>query len=425
MKLSKWVVAALCALSLIVTGASLAAGKRDVNEYPHATRKDPSPEMSNADQRDLGKAADLLNEGKNDKAQPYISKVLGRSRASKYAQSFAHQLQGQIYYDADRVDEALAEYRQALDIGGLPNKQHFSLLYITAQIDLQEERYEKALAAVAEWERLTGTETADEQALKANALYRLDRYQEAIDTMKKAISMADKPNDSWDQILMASYFELDQYDQAAALVKQQLAKDPNNFKLINQLATIYIQADDMEQAARIMADANQRGLITTGTDYVQLAKLYASADKPKEAATTLQEGLGKGIVEGNYDNYKLLGDVCTQAEIDACAIEGYQKAAPLAPDGNVDYLLGYVLFYANRSAEAVEALNGAIAKGSLRQEGEAYLLRGDAENDLDRGSAAMADWKKAETFPSTRTMAQQRIRTVTGGVKLKRASKHK
>lgn len=421
MRFSNWLVALACVFALALAGSAFAKDTK-ANDYPNATRQDPKPDMSSSDQRDLNKAADLVNDGKNDAAQPYVTKVLDRSK-SAYALSFAHQLQGQIYYDQDKSDQAIAEYRKALETNGLPNAQHFSVLYIVAQLQLQDEKYQESLASIDQWEKLTGKQTADELALKANAYYRLDQYQPAVDTMKKAMSMTDKPSDSWSQILMASYAELNQYDQAAALVQQQLAKDPTNIKLINQLATVYIQADKPQQAAELMGKAKAQGLITTNADYVQLAKLYASADKPKDAAATMKDGFAKGIIESNYDNYKLLGDVCSQAEDEACAVEGYTKASPMAKDGNVDYQLGYLLFYADKSRDAVEALTRAISKGSLRQEGEAYLLRGDAENDLDQMAAATADWQKAASYPSTRTMADQRLKAIKGGSKIKRGAK--
>lgn len=427
MKLSKRLLAALCATGLLLAGTAFAKDTKKAaeNQYPNATRQEPKVDMSANDQRDLNKAADLVNDGKSAEAQPLVEKIIASGKGSKYAQSFAHQLQGQIYYDQDKSADALTEYRKALEINGLPNAQHFSILYTIAQLQLQDEKYQDSLASIDEWEKLTGKQTADELALRANAYYRLDQYQPAVDTMKKAIAMTDKPSDSWTQILMASYFELNQYDQAAQIVQQQLAKDPNNKKLINQLATVYIQADKPQQALDLMAKAKSQGLITSNDDYLQLTKLYASADKPKDAATTLQEGFSKNIVQPNYDSYKLLGDVCMQAEDDACAVEGYTKASPLAKDGNVDYQLGYLQFYANKSKDAVETLGRAITKGRLRQEGEAYLLRGDAENDLDQNSAALADWQKAAGFPSTKTMAEQRIKAAKGGVKIKHPSKKK
>jgi len=151
-------------------------------------------------------------------------------------------------------------------------------------------------------------------------------------------------------------------------------------------------------------------------------KLEARLSHERIAASL---GISKGVVQPSFDVYKLQGDVCLQAEDDACAIEGYTKASPMAKDGNIDYQLGYLLFYSSKSKDAIDALTRAISKGGLRQEGETYLLRGDAENDIDQSAAAMTDWQKAATYPSTKTMADQRIKAAKGGVKIKRAEKKK
>jgi tetratricopeptide (TPR) repeat protein len=423
MKLSKWLLVGVCAAALACSAGVFAKDRNEANKYPNATRHEPKVNMSSGDQRLLNKAADLVNEGKSAEAQPLIEKVLGNDNSSTYAQAFAHQMMAQVYYDQEKGAQSIEEYKKAIAFDALPNDAQFQLIYALAQTQVQEEKYQDALATLTDWEKQTGTQSADELALKANAYYRVDQFQQAIDTMKKAMSMTDKPNDSWSQILMASYFELNQFDQAAELVKGQLAKDPNNKKLINQLATIYIQGDKDQMALDLMAKAKTQGLVTTNDDYVQLAKMYAAADKLKEAAATLKEGFAKSVLQPSYDNYKLMGDVCTQSEDDPCAIEAYGKAAPMATDGNVDYQLGYLMFYAEKSKEAVDALSRAISRGGLRQEGEAYLLRGDAENDLGQGAAALADWRKAAGFASTKSMAEQRLKAAKGGAKINRAKK--
>lgn len=448
MRFPSFVRAAVCALALVFSAGAMAQmsksytstpsskddkdkdkdkssskGKKGENKYPNATRKEPKLDMSSGDQKDLNKAADLINENKNDEAEPLVQKVISNDHASKYAQAFAHQLQAQINWEKDKNAEAIAEYRKAVELDALPNDAHFQVIYQIAQLQIQDEKYADALTTLDQWEKETGATTADELALKANAYYRTDKFQEAIDTMKKAVSMTDKPNDSWTQILMASYFELNKFDEAAEVVQQQMAKNPNDKKLLNQLATIYIQADKPQQALDLMAKAKSQGLITTGEDYMQLAKLYAAADKYKDAGATIKEGLDKGVLKPSFDVYKLQGDVCTQGEDDACAIDAYTKASPQAKDGNVDYQLGYLLFYSDKSKDAAEALTRAITKGGLKQEGEAYLLRGDAENDLNQAAAATADWQKASGYPSTKQMADQRLKAAKGGVKIKRAEK--
>src|SRR5690606_33403080 len=132
--------------------------------------------------------------------------------------------------------------------------------------------------------------------------------------------------------------------------------------------------------------------------------------------------MSKGIVADTVDNNKLLGDVCSQAEDDPCAIEAYGKASAQSSDGNIDYQLGYLLFYSERGAEAKQALERAIKRGGLRQEGEAYILLGDIESYADNPQAALAAWRRAEGFPSTKTMAAQRIKAIQSGVKLKRSN---
>ena len=445
MRFPSFVRAAVCALALVLSAGASAQGmggsiqskgaapdksaksstKKDdsKNKYPNATRKEPKLEMSASDQKDLNKAADLINDNKNDEAEPIVQKVLSNDKASKYAQAFAHTLQAQINYEKDKSADAVAEYKKAVDMDALPNDAHFQTIYQIAQLQVQDEKYADALASLDQWQKLSGAETAEELALKANAYYRTDKFQDAVDTMKKAVAMTDKPNDSWTQILMASYFALNQYDQAAQVVQQQMAKNPNDKKLLNQLATIYIQADKPQQALDLMSKAKSQGQITTSEDYMQLAKMYAAADKYKDASATIKEGLDKNILKPTFDVYKLQGDVCTQGEDDKCAIDAYTKASPQAKDGNIDYQLGYLLFYSDRSKDAAEALGRAISKGGLRQEGEAYLLRGDAENDMNQTSAATADWQKASGYPSTKAMAEQRIKAAKGGVKIKRSEK--
>lgn len=428
MKLQSLIRVALCALMLMfVTDGAMAQKKsgKDKEEvaYPNATRKEPKPDMSEKSQRDLNKANDLLSDSKDDEAVELIQKVLDDKRAKPYAIAFAHLLKGQILWGKDDGNGAIAELNQAIEMDALPNANHFDAMYQVAQLQLQEEKYPESLATLDRWAREGGKNTADAQAIKANIYYRMDKFPEAAAEMTKAIGMTPEPKESWFQILIASYFELDQYDQAAQVLQQQLAKDPKNKRLINQLATVYINADKPDQAIAVMAKAKNEGLVSTSEDYLQLAKLYASGDKHKEAAVVLKEGLDKGIIESGYEPWRLLGDVCSQADDETCAIDAYAKASPFAKDGYVDFQRGYALFYQERYAEAKQALDAAIQKGGLRQEGEAYILRGDASDASGQSAAAIADWEKATQFPSSKQMADQRLKIVRSGQKLARPAK--
>ena len=118
MRFPSFVRAAVCALALVLSAGALvfdvaqaqmgggsiqatpkdkdkdkkkdSSAKKGETKYPNATRKEPELKMSSGDQKDLNKAADLINDNKNDEAEPIVQKVIANDNASPYAQAFAH-----------------------------------------------------------------------------------------------------------------------------------------------------------------------------------------------------------------------------------------------------------------------------------------------------------------------------------------------
>lgn len=405
---------------LIAAGSASAADKKEkeANLYPNATRKEPKIDMSSGTQKDLNKALDLLNNNQEDEAAPLIQKVLDDPKASKYAHALALQASGQLAYDKQDNATAIKQFRAAYDADALPNNAHFTLLYQIAQLQVQDEKYQDSLNTLDEFFKATGGVNKPEAyALQGNDYYRLDQYQPAVESIKKALSLTDKPSDTWFQIMMASYVALEQFDQAAEVLKQQLAKTPNDAKIIRQLATVYVKGNQNDKAIAVLADAKQKGLLTTEDDYKLTTQLYDQADKPKDGAAFLKEGFDKGAVKPSYEMYKLLADSYALAQDDANAIDAYAKASTFSKDGNVDYIRGSLLLNNDRAKEAVEALKQAVAKGSLKKPGETYLLLGDSYNQLDNNPEAKAAWQKAKGYPSTQKMAEQRL-AAGGHIKL-------
>jgi predicted Zn-dependent protease len=418
---------ACVAMALIFgAGSAFAADKKAAEkiDYPNAKRQEPKLEMSAGSQKDLNKALDLINDNKAEEAKPLVQKVLDDPKASKYAHALALQAEGQIAYDKQDYDTAIKNFRDAYAADALPNNSHFTLLYQVAQLQLQEEKYQDALTTLEDFFKVTGgSQKPDAYAMQANAYYRLEKYQQAIDAMKKGMAMTTETKDSWLQILMASYAELDQYDEAAKILEQQMAKTPTDTRVIRQLATVYVKGKQDQKAVDLLASAKQKGLITSEDDYKLMAQLYDQIDKPKDAAAALNEGFTKGVIKPSYEMYKLLGDSYALAQDDKNAIDAYGKASPLAKDGNIDYVRGSLLLSNDRSKEAVEALHQAVTKGGLKQPGEAYIVLGDAENYLDNTAGARAAWEKAKAYPTTQKMAEQRLsggKVRTAPVKVKK-----
>src|SRR3546814_1728262 len=111
------------------------------------------------------------------------------------------------------------------------------------QVQMQTYNDAQGLATLDKLVAETSTTNPDVQAIRGNALYRLERYPEAITALKQAIDTAGADaNPQWQQLLMAAYFDSDQAGEAAAIAEAQLAKNPDDKKLQMNMASIYLQS---------------------------------------------------------------------------------------------------------------------------------------------------------------------------------------
>ena len=402
--------------------------KKKPNPYPNATRQEPKQlDIDERTSKKINEAYDALDAGEMDKVEKALNEVLAK-KPSKYEEALAYQGLAQVHYDRDEIDQAIAMNQKALASNGLDNNSHFNLLYQIAQMQLMEERYDAALASVEQWFKVSGaTDKSDAWALKGNALYRLDRFPEAAEAMKKAISLTDKPSDSLYQILIASYYDAENYPEAAKAAEQILAKDPGNKATLQQLSSIYLEMEQNDKAIALLENAYQKGVLSEEKDLKQLYQLYNYTEKPEQAARIISEGMAKGILKPSVDTHKGLADAyALQAEplgeesaerkaLLQKAADAYGEAAKLSPsDGELDMQRGHLLIEMERWADARTALTAALAKQNLKRQGEALVLLGTAEYELGNEKAAIAAYQKAQAFPSTKSMADAWLKSVRG-----------
>lgn len=413
--------------ALFALAAAPALAQKKENEFPNATRKEPKLSISESNSKKINKAYEHLDEGEDAKAREILEAILANDRSSSYEKALCLQGISQVLYNEDDIAGAIESNEKAIATDGLDNKSHFNLVYQVAQMNLMDERYDAALAAIESWFTLTGTETADAWALKGNALYRLERFPESSVALKKSISLSTEPSDTVYQILIASYYDAENYTEAAKAAEEVLARDPTKKTVARQLASIYIELEQGPKAIEVLEAAKSRGLLTDASDLRQLFQLYNYVDRPAEAARTINEGLAAGILKEDYETLKGLGDswvlTAQSAEDESAAqresfdksIEAYGRASAVAKDGEVDFMRGQILVAEReRYAEGKAALEQALSRGGLKREGEAYILLGNAEIELGNQKAAVAAYEKARAFPNTKTMAEGALRNVRG-----------
>ncbi|MGN6654383.1 MAG: tetratricopeptide repeat protein [Rhodanobacter sp.] len=421
-QLRSFTLLATAALLLGLVASPVLARKHDdkpkqSSEYPASTRTPPKLDLTTQqDQEQLQKGYDALNNGDVATATSELQALLDNSK-SKYAKAMALRGLALAKYNTQDYKGAIGLLQQALDNGVLPNDDYFSVLYMLAVAQQADEQYQASLDTLTKWRAEGKKETAESYAIEGNDLYRLEKYPEAIAAVKKAKSLSDKPEPQWDQILMASYAASGQDDQLVQIAQENLAANPDDPKAIETAIQALQQAQKYPEAIKVMEDARARGLLASEADYVLLASLYynqaLSTEEPKPSANkaiaVLKDGMSKQIVQPNADNYVLLGKANYVAGDIPAATQAFQKALPLATDGEPALQIANIELTNSHYAKAKTMVSQAISKG-VKHMGSAYLVLAECERGLNNKAARIAALKKAAQDPDTADHANEMLK---------------
>ena len=382
-------------------------------EYPKSSRKDPDFKMSPRLGKKVQQGLDALNDENYEKAEQIFNEVLAAPKVLPSEQATAYQALGNIAYENGEDSLKAIEYNvKAVETNALPNATHFGLMMMVAQLYLQEDQLDNAIAWADRWIRETGEERDTLLVVKGQAYYQQEKYDLAAAAIKRAIEVSAKPNDNWYAVLMASYSEAENYAEAIKYGESVLARDPNNKAIIKQLSNVYVESEQEAKAQALMDRAYAAGLLTTEPELRQLAQLYAYADKPEQGAKVLLDGLAKGVLKEDLKTYSLLGEVYSQGEDHMKTAEAYAKAAQYATDGDMKFRQAYALYDAEKIPEARAAVTEALKKTPFKHEGEAWVILGNIEIELDNKAGAIAAFEKAATFPATKKNAETWLKNV-------------
>lgn len=333
--------------------------------FPDATRDEPETKPSSrSSSTRLGKLSDAYEAQDVAQTQAIADEIIADPKSNAYEKSLAGRIAGALLIGQD--DAKSLQYLQgALEANGLGNEEHYEVMSIVAQLHAQEERYDEALATIDRLQSETRTQDPDIAAIKGNILLRLERYPEAIAALKPlAESPEAKPE--WRQMLMAAYADSGQGAEATRLAEQIASSTPDDKRSQLNLAATYLQTEQYDKAAAVYEALRARGELTDEREYRNLMASYLSLDDGQaKAIEVINEGLEKNILKPDYQTYVALAQAHYFGEpqqIDE-AIAAYQKAAPLAPNGETYLNLAKLLANEGRIAEAKQAAQQAIDKG--------------------------------------------------------------
>jgi predicted Zn-dependent protease len=382
--------------------------------YPKATRAEPKASDSKLNDK-LVKLNDQLQKKQNDDVLAGAEAILADTKASNIDRAQASYMAGFAALDKNGTDysQAMGYFQRALSENGLPNDVHYSVMLNVAQMQMSEKKYADALATAERFLSETQSEDIKAYAVVGNSQYRLEHYPEAVAALKKVLdgnSTDAVDNNNVVQMLIASYQEMKQPNEAAALAEQLSAKNPDDKNAQMLVANIYANANQPEKASAIFDKLHAKGLLTESQDYETGYRLLDMiGGRPKDIISLINEGFDKKILTPSAEAYGLLGQSYYDTEQTPLAIAAWEKGAPLAADGEMYLNLAKLHGQNEQWAAAKSSAKQALAKG-LDHPGEAWLEIAKAESGLGNKPGATAAYREAAKDPQTQSQANKALK---------------
>lgn len=297
------------------------------------------------------------------------------------------------YLAVDDIQSALDTFERILQIEDLRVDSRLRALQSSGQLYAAEERFEEAIGRLNQWRDLSEDESSTVFQILALAHYNLQQYDVAIPHLLSYMDMMRAEGREIAKniysLLNVMYIEQENYEAALEVTKTMVAMFDEASDWRN-LAAIYGYLDNEPKRIQSLELAYHKGYLENEGEFLNLAQSLAGIDAPYRGLQIMEDGMEQGIVETNGDNLRRLTQMYIMSSEFEAAVEPAEQLVEVVDDAEAWDYLGYI-YLMNRDYEgAVDAMQNALDRGGLENEGEVQLSLARALVELDRFDEALA-----------------------------------
>jgi tetratricopeptide (TPR) repeat protein len=366
----------LSALPLVCWGQEELNDNREI-----LVRKEINAAMSEPVYRRLSIIHDQMGEDKLTDALENAKK-LQKQRLSKYEKALVTQTLGFVYSSQGNQSQAIKSFEESLKSNSLPATAHQGMLYSLAGLLSAQDRHLDSIKSAREWFRYEASPKPEAYMLIAASFAELERFDDALPYVLKAISKSEKPVEAWHMLALAIRLQKDQFKPAAALLVTMLQNWPDKPRYWEMLSGCYLELQDDKNALDTMMLAYNNKMITKPAQVKSLAQLSLMRDIPYSAGIILDDAISVGTLEDDEDNLKLLLQSWLSAREYDRAVAVINRLSPYAEDGRYFLQAAQIYNELGEWAKVVDNTNKALDAG-LDKSMDAMLLSGTAYSELD------------------------------------------
>jgi len=297
----------------------------------------------------------------------------------------------------------------------LQDRQRTETLYTLAQLYFTIEDWQGSINIMNDWLAAVENPPPEPFILLASAYYQLEKYQEMIKPIDRAMEVArarDVPTkEQWWLLLRVAYYELGDLKQVTRILETLVVNWPKK-EYWTMLSGMYGELDQEAKQLAAYESAYDQGLLENGKELVALSQLLLQAEAPYKSARVLEKGFEAGLIEKTEGNYRLLSQAWQLAAEYEKAIPPLKQAASISDVGELDARLANSYLNLSRYDECVDAARAGLKKGGLKREGVAYELLGMCLFEKEKYEDAKKAFRKAANDKSIEKRARNWIKFI-------------
>jgi tetratricopeptide (TPR) repeat protein len=411
-----WLVAVIAAiLSVLLTSPLLA--QNDQNEERKTKQ---TVAMSQPVYEGLIEIQELVEADDFQNAQIKITELQGRKRLTPYESAQIWNISGYNYYLQEDYPNAIRAYENVLGQPELPEALQQTTLKTLAQLHFTIEDFAKALATVKRLMAAIAEPAADVYMLEGQALFQLQRYEEAISPIKTAIEMYREqgrvPRENWLLLLRVCYWELKDFPNMLIVLEELIEAYPKDSYILT-LAGVYSELGDTKKQLALTEALYEKGYIDGKTHAVNLANLYLLHGVPYKAAKVLEKEIEAETINADVRNLRLLSQAWYSAREDKKAIPPLLRAAEMSDDGELYIRLAQSYINLEQWSEAAEAASKGISMGGIKRLDTANIMYGMALFNQKKLEQARRVFQTASRDNRSKRAARQWIQYVDSEIR--------
>lgn len=350
-----------------------------------------------------------IESGELDKARRRL-RALQEKKLTDYELAQTWFLMGYVHYRREDYGAAIGAYKKVLDSDNLPLGLQQNVNRTLAQLSMVRGNFEDALVYLDRLIKISKEPQPDQYALKAQVLYQLERLDESMAALERALALQRKrgepPRENWLQIKNAILYQRNDYRGMLQVFQQLVTLYPRDRYLVS-MAAIYGELGDSKKQLSLLEPLYERGGLDNPSHLVNLASLYMLHEIPYKAATLLDAEIKAERIKANERHLEMLSQAWLLAADYDKALGPMSRAAQQSPDGNLYVNLGRTYMNLNNWQQAEQALEKAFRKGKLRDESGARLMMGMVQFNQKRYREARRSFAEAGQDPKTERLAAQ------------------